>query len=36
MFISTVKMPRGISRRGVSEGAWGGKGWLVWKLTSVL
>lgn len=36
MFINTVKMPRGISRRGVSEGERGGMGWLVWKLTSVL
>ena len=36
MFISTVKMPGGISRGGVSEGERGGTGWLVWKLTSVL
>lgn len=25
MFISTVKMPEGISRGGVSEGEWGGR-----------
>jgi len=36
MFISTVKMPGGISRGGVREGKRGGRGWLVWKLTSVL
>lgn len=44
MFISTVKMPAGISRRGVSERKWGGVSGvvvvggdaLVWKLTSVL
>lgn len=36
MFISTVEMPGGISRGGVRGGKRGARGWLVWKLTSVL